>query len=185
MTSIGFDGARPSARTASGPAAVPRRTVPRVEGDAGVSLTRSLSVPAVRPVPAAGSGWMRVGTVPLESAAKYLALWAVGLMVVLLIVLLGAYALLSVLGVIGSVSRGLAVILGQDLPSSGVLPALQPQTVLPAALIVSVLLSGLWLVAAVGAVLVHNGVTHLTGGFRVRIRPDSAPRHLPPLTRRT
>jgi hypothetical protein len=51
--------------------------------------------------------------------------------------------------------------------------------VLPAILFGSVLLSGLWLVAAFGAVLVHNAVTSLTGGLRVRIRPEAAARPLP------
>lgn len=121
---------------------------------------------------------MRVGAVPLDSAARYLVAWAVGIFAVLLVVLVFGYAVLSVLGVIGSVSRGLAVLLGQDVPKSGVLPVLQATTVLPAILVVSVLLSGLWLVAAFGAVLVHNAVTSLTGGLRVRIRPE-ATRPLP------
>jgi hypothetical protein len=173
VTSIRFDGS-PRAVPASG-VRVPLRSVPRVEGEAQVSLTRSRTVPTVRPTGVQGSGWTRVGTVPLDSAARYLVAWAVGLLVVLVLVLLVGYGLLAALGVLGSVSRGLAVLLGEDLPSSGVLPVLQPGTVLPAVLVVSVLLSGLWLVAAFGAVLVHNAVTELTGGLRVRLRPDAPP----------
>jgi hypothetical protein len=123
---------------------------------------------------------MRVGAVPLDAAARYLVAWAVGICVVLVVVLVLGYALLSVLGVVGSVSRGLAVLMGQEVPKSGVLPMLQATRVLPAILFGSVLLSGLWLVAAFGAVLVHNAVTSLTGGLRVRIRPEGArplPRH--------
>jgi hypothetical protein len=127
---------------------------------------------------------MRVGAVPIDSATRYLVGWAVGIFAVLLVVLVLGYALLSVLGVIGSVSRGLAVLLGQDVPRSGVLPALRATTVLPAIVLLSALLSGLWLVAAFGAVLVHNAVTSLTGGLRVRIRPEAS-RPVPSVRART
>lgn len=183
MSSLRFDRPRPAGGTPV-TSLVPRRAVPRVEGDADVTVTRSQPAPAVRPVAPAGNGWMRVGAVPLDSAARYLVGWAVGIFAVLLVVLVLGYGLLSVLGVIGSVSRGLAVLLGQSVPSSGVLPALQATTVLPAILLLSVLLAGLWLVAAFGAVLVHNAVTALTGGLRVRIRPE-ATRPVPSLSPRT
>jgi hypothetical protein len=163
---------------------VPRRAVPLVEGDADVTMTRSPAAPAARPVPQPGNGLMRVGAVPLDSAARYLVAWAVGICAVLVVVLVLGYALLSVFGVVGSVSRGLAVLMGQEVPRSGVLPMLQATRVLPAILLGSVLLSGLWLVAAFGAVLVHNAVTSLTGGLRVRIRPEAA-RPLPPVSPRT
>lgn len=180
MTSLRF----PGAPRTDGLPVVPRRPVPTVEGDAEVTVTRSLSTPPARTTAPTGSGWMRVGAVPLDAAARYLVAWAVGIFAVLLVVLVLGYAVLSVLGVVGSVSRGLAVLMGQDVPKSGVLPALRATTVLPAIVLVSVLLSGLWLVAAFGAVLVHNAVTSLTGGLRVRIRPEST-RPVPSLTART
>jgi hypothetical protein len=163
---------------------LPRRAVPLVEGSADVTMTRSAVNPAPRAVAAPGSGFMRVGAVPVDSAARYLVAWAVGICAVLVVVLVLGYALLSVLGVVGSVSRGLGVLTGQDVPKSGVLPALQATRVLPAILLLSVVLSGLWLMAAFGAVLVHNAVTSLTGGLRVRIRPE-ATRPLPPVSPRT
>jgi len=163
---------------------VPRRAVPLVEGSADVTMSRSQAAPVTRAVAAPGSGMMRVGVVPLDSAARYLVAWAVGICAVLVVVLVLGYAVLSVLGVVGSVSRGLAVLLGQDVPKSGVLPALQATRVLPAIVLLSVLVSGLWLVVAFGAVLVHNAVTSLTGGLRVRIRPE-ATRPVPAVRPRT
>jgi hypothetical protein len=112
-------------------------------------------------VPASG-GWVRVGTVGLRSALSYLTVWAGVVFAALVLV---------VLGVTGSVSRAMAVLMDEQVPASGVLPALQPGHVLPLAVLVSLLLAGLWLVSSVAAVLVHNAVSRLTGGLRVRIRP--------------
>ena len=114
---------------------------------------------------------MRVGTIGLWSAVRYLVVWAVVLFGVLVLVLLGSYVVLSFLGVIASVSSALAIILDEPLPASGVLPALQPQRALPTAVAVSAVLSVLALGAALALVLVHNAVSALTGGLRVRIRP--------------
>jgi hypothetical protein len=148
-----------------------------VTGTATSWLTRSPSRVGAH----APTGWSRVGTVQLRSATRYLAVWAAVLCGVLLLVLVGGYVLLSLLGVTGSASRALAIILDEPLPSSGVLPLLQPGNVLPAAVLVSVLLSALWFVAAMSAVLVHNAVTELTGGLRVRLRTVSSG---PPIPRR-
>lgn len=117
------------------------------------------------------TGWMRVGAVGLRSAVRYLAVWAAALCAVLVVVLVFGYALLSVLGVIGSVSKALAILSGDDA-RSGLVPALQPQHVLPLLLLSSVVLSALAFVAALAAVLVHNAATSLTGGLRVRMRPE-------------
>jgi hypothetical protein len=97
--------------------------------------------------------------------------WAGVLFVVLLLVLVGGYLLLWALGVTASVSKALAIVLGEQVPSSGVLPVLQPQSVLPMAVLVSFALSVLALASAFAAVLVHNAVSSLTGGLLVRIRP--------------
>jgi hypothetical protein len=121
-------------------------------------------------VPASG-GWVRVGTVGLRSALSYLTVWAGVVFAALVLVLLGGYVVLAMLGVTGSVSRAMAVLMDEQVPASGVLPALQPGHVLPLAVLVSLLLAGLWLVSSVAAVLVHNAVSRLTGGLRVRIRP--------------
>ena len=80
------------------------------------------------------------------------------------------YALLAVLGVLGSVSQALALV--SDQPSSGLVPPLQPQHVLPLIVVTSLCVSGLFLVASYGVLLVHNATTSLTGGLRVRVRPD-------------
>jgi hypothetical protein len=126
--------------------------------------------PPRRPIPTSTTSWIRVGTIQLRSAVRYLFVWATVLFAVLLLVLGLGFVLLDVLGVTGSVSRALAVILDQPLPSSGVLPVLQARNVLPAAVLLSAVMSGLWLMSAVAAVLVHNAVSSLTGGIRVRLR---------------
>lgn len=123
-----------------------------------------------RQLPTAAGSWVRIGTVELSSAFRYLLVWAAVLFGVLLVVLGVGYLLLAMLGVTGSVSRALAVILDQPLPSSGVLPVLQARNVLPAVLVVCAALSALWFVCAAAAVLVHNAVSALTGGVRVRLR---------------
>jgi hypothetical protein len=152
-----------------------------VTGRAAASFARSLS--AARAGPRAG--WTRVGTVQLSSAVRYLAVWAAVMCGVLLLVLVGGYIVLAVLGVTGSASRALAIILDEPLPSSGVLPLLQPSNVLPVAVLVSVLLSALCFASALAAVLVHNAVTELTGGLRVRLRSGPSGPPLPrPFTAR-
>jgi hypothetical protein len=127
---------------------------------------------SVRAALAAPTGWVRVGTIELRSAARYLVVWALVLFGVLGLVLAGGYVALAVLGVTRSMSRALAIILDEPLPESGVLPALQPQRVVPTALLVSAVLSALSLVSGLAAVLVHNAVSALTGGVRVRVRPE-------------
>ena len=132
--------------------------------------------------PAQSTGWMRVGQVDVQAAVRYLAVWAGALCAVLLVVLVLGYAFLTVLGVTGSVSKALGILSGDDA-SGGLVPALQPQHVLPLLVVMSVVLSGLAFVAAMAAVLVHNAATSLTGGLRVRLRPETVrpvrPRHAP------
>jgi hypothetical protein len=110
--------------------------------------------------------------VDLQSARRYLAVWAVVLSVVLLTVMVLTYALLAVLGVLGSVSQALALVSDQE-PGSGLVPMLQPQRVLPLLVLASVGLSALLYVAGLGVLLVHNATTSLTGGLRVRVRPET------------
>jgi hypothetical protein len=127
------------------------------------------------------TAWTRVGPVDPRAAVRYLAVWAAALCAVLLVVLVLGYALLTVLGVTGSVSKALAIVSGDDATASGLVPALQPQHVLPLLVVGSVVLSGLAFVAALAGVLVHNAATSLTGGLRVRMRPEKVrpirPRH--------
>lgn len=125
---------------------------------------------------ASSGGWVRVGTIGWRSAVRYLTVWSVVMFAVLVIVLAGGYVVLSLLGVTTSVSRALAIILDEPVPDSGVLPVLQPQRVLPVAMVASAAFSLLWLIAALASVLVHNAVSVLTGGVRVRLRTSSAPR---------
>jgi hypothetical protein len=115
---------------------------------------------------------MRVGPVDPNAALRYLAVWAGVLCAVLVVVLVLGYVLLTVLGVTGSVSKALGILSG-DEASSGLVPALQPQRVLPLLVVGSVVLSGLAFVAAIAGVLVHNAATSLTGGLRVRMRAET------------
>ena len=109
---------------------------------------------------------------------RYFVVWTGVLFVAQLLVLVATYAVLLSLGVIGSLSRALALVSDQPLPASGVLPMLQPLHVLPLLVALSLVLSVLFLLAAVGVVLVHNATTTLTGGLAVRVRPEP-PRHGP------
>lgn len=147
------------------------RLVPR-RAEAAPPLSPQRSAPQLRAA-VEGSGWVRVGPVALGSVRRYLLTWSAVLFGVLLVLQLGAYAFLSVLGVTGSVSKALAVILGEQLPASGVVPALQLHNVLPLAIVVSLLGAVLGLVSAAAVVLMHNAVSELTGGFQVRLRPDA------------
>lgn len=130
-------------------------------------------------------GWTRVGPVQLRSALRYLFVWSLALCAVLVVVLVVGYALLTLAGVTGSVSKALGILSGDEVTSSGLVPALQPQRVLPVLLVTSAVLSALAFIAALAAVLVHNAATSLTGGLRVRMRPDAVrpvrprPRDLP------
>jgi hypothetical protein len=121
-------------------------------------------------IPTTSGTWIRIGTIQLRSAFRYLFVWAWVMFGVLVVVLVVGYVLLDLLGVIGSLSRALAIIFDEPLPPSGVLPALQARNVLSGAVLASALLSALWLVSSFAAVLVHNAVSVLTGGVRVRLR---------------
>ena len=134
-----------------------------------------------RSVPSTTVTWSRLGRVDLRSAVRYLAVWAVALCAVLLAVLVLGYVLLSALGVMGSISKALAIVSGGDT-RSGLIPALQPQHVLPLLALSSVVLSALAFVASLAMVCVHNAATSLTGGLRVRLRPEAA-RPVRPRTR--
>ena len=123
-----------------------------------------------RTLPTTSVAWARVGTIQLRSAVRYLFVWAWVMFAVLVVVLVVGYVFLDLLGVVDSLSRALAIIFDEPLPASGVLPPLQARNVLVGAVLVSALLSALWLVAAVAAVLVHNAVSALTGGVRIRVR---------------
>ena len=133
--------------------------------------TRAVAVPR-RPVPApTAKQLVRIGRVEMSSARRYLALWSAVLFVVLCVVMLLTYVLLAALGVLSSVSHALALV--NDQGGSGLVPALQPQHVLPMIVLVSLLVSGLFLVASYGVLLVHNATTTLTGGLRVRVRSET------------
>ena len=158
MTTIGFHARRPV-----GPLPSPVAVKPASE-----------SAAARRAIPTTSGTWVRIGTIELRSAVRYLFAWASVMFAVLVVVLVVGYAFLDLLGVIGSMSRALAIIFDEPLPASGVLPALQARNVLAGAALVSALRSALWLVSALAAVLVHNAVSALTGGVRVRLRGRSS-----------
>jgi hypothetical protein len=140
---------------------------PRAAVRDGQLLTMSRTRAAVAPVT-----WMRIGKVRARSAARYFFVWTAVLFLAQVVVMTLTYAVLTVMGVTGSVSRAIAVLGDEQLPSSGIVPALQPAHVLPMILVAALLLSLLFLVAAVGVVLVHNATTTLTGGLAVRVRPE-------------
>lgn len=113
---------------------------------------------------------VRLGVVGLGSAAVYLLIWALVLFAVSTAVFVAGYLALERFGVLTSLSQTAATVLSQPLPESGVLPVLELSAVLPYALVGSGVLALLWLVASLAFVCVHNAVSTLTGGLRVRVR---------------
>lgn len=134
-------------------------------GGAGDGLAGERAEP-----PRSGPPQLRLGAVGLGSAALYLLVWAFVLFVVTTAVLVAGYAALERFGVLTSLSRTVATVLSQPLPASGLLPALELPALLPYALLASGVLALLWLVASLAFVCVHNAVSTLTGGLRVRVR---------------
>ena len=111
-----------------------------------------------------------VGLVQLGSAARYLFLWMLVLLGVEVLVFWVGYTLLSSLGVLESVSAAAATVLGEQVPDSGVLPALELPALLPWAVLVGAALSVLWLVMSLSLLLVHNCICRISGGPRVQLR---------------
>ena len=139
---------------------VPRQTgLPRAEGDGAGDQ----GAPPERPVV--------VGPIELRSAATYLLAWALVVFAVVVLVLSSGYAVLDRLGVLASVSRAVATVLGDEVPAGGVLPALELDALLPWLLAGAAALAVLWLLTVLAMVAVHNGICALTGGPRVRTRP--------------
>lgn len=142
-----------------------RHAVPR-PSEAGDDAVATPAPPAT-PVP---DDVVRVGTISLRSAAAYLSLWMLVLLAVEVLVFWGGYTLLSNLGVLTSVSAALATVLGEPVPDSGVLPALELPALLPWAVLGGAALAVLWMIMSLALVLVHNCVCAITGGPRVRLR---------------
>ena len=113
---------------------------------------------------------VRVGPVRLGSAARYLALWMLVLVAVEVLVFWVGYLLLASLGVLESVSAAAATVLGDPVPDSGVLPALELTALLPWAVLTGAALALLWLVLTLSLLLVHNGICRIVGGPRVSLR---------------
>jgi hypothetical protein len=61
------------------------------------------------------------------------------------------------LGVLESESRAVATVLDDQVPETGVLPALEFGALLPWLLVVAAGLAVLWLLTLLAVVLVHNG----------------------------
>ena len=127
--------------------------------------------PAVEPAePAPAEAAVRVGAISLRSAAPYLFLWMLVLLAVEVLVFWGGYTLLAALGVLTSVSAALATVLGDPVPDSGVLPALELPALLPWAVLSGAALAVLWMIMSLALVLVHNCICAISGGPRVRVR---------------
>lgn len=112
---------------------------------------------------------VRIGAIRFRSAAAYLLLWTVVLFAVQVLVFWAAYATLHRLGVLDSASEAAATVLGDPVPASGVLPALELSALLPWALLVAGLLSVLALIASLAVLLAHNCICAITGGPQVRV----------------
>ena len=126
--------------------------------------------PDAEPVAAERRGSVRVGAISLGTASAYLFLWMLVLIVVEVLVFWAGYAALAHLGVLESLSAAAATVLGERVPDSGVLPALELAALLPWAVVAGAVLAVLWLVMSLALVVVHNCICALTGGPRVRVR---------------
>ena len=102
-------------------------------------------------------------------AALYLFVWMLVLLGVEVLVFWGGYSALERLGVLESVSRAVATVLGDPVPASGVLPALEFSALLPWAVLAGAAVALLWLIGSLAVVLVHNCICAITGGPRVHI----------------
>ena len=121
----------------------------------------------VRPAPPAP---VRVGRVTYGSATAYLLLWAVVLFAVQVLAFVGAHAALGRLGVLDTLTQALDPVVAGEVPTTGVMPALELSTLLPWVLVVAAATAVLGLVVALALVLVHNAVCRVTGGLRVHVR---------------
>jgi hypothetical protein len=61
-------------------------------------------------------------------------------------------------------------VLGDPVPETGILPALEFGALLPWLLVAAGGLAVLWLLTLLAVVLVHNGICAVTGGPRVHVR---------------
>lgn len=110
-----------------------------------------------------------VGGFELRSVAAYLLAWSLVVFVVELLVLWTGHTALERLGVLDSVSRAVATVLGDEVPATGVLPALEFGALFPWLLVAAAALAVVWLLTLLAVVVVHNGICTLTGGPRVRV----------------
>ena len=139
---------------------------PSAPGDDAVPAAAEPAPPATAPP----EGSVRLGSVGLRSAAAYLFLWMLVLLAVEVLVFWGGYTALAALGVLESVSAALATVLGDPVPESGVLPALELPALLPWAVLGGAALAVLWMIMSLALVLVHNCICAITGGPRIRVR---------------
>lgn len=120
--------------------------------------------------PPEAPGRVRPRALGLASISPYLLAWAAVLFAVEVLVFLACWTALQHLGVLDSVSRAAATVLGDAPPADGALPVLQLPTLLPWVLLVAAGLALLWLVAALAVVVVHNGLCALLATPRARAR---------------
>ncbi len=113
---------------------------------------------------------LAVGRLELRSVAAYLLLWTVVLFAVEVLVLWSGHTALLRLGVLDSVSRAVATVLGDPVPETGILPALEFGALLPWLLVAAGGLAVLRLLTLLAVMLVHNGICAVTGGPRVHVR---------------
>lgn len=112
---------------------------------------------------------VRMGRIAVLPALLYLSIWSLVLLGVWLLVGWGGYAVLDRLGVLESVSRAVATALAQPLPPSGLLPLLEWDRVWPLMVLLGIALSVLWVITTMAFVLIHNAISGIMGGPRVRI----------------
>ena len=147
----------------------PAKTDPELQSDEQPA-EEAAPAPAARQRRRPRGHAVRLGAVSLRSAAAYLLLWMLVLLAVEVLVFWVGYLLLDRLGVLESVSAAAATVLGDPVPESGVLPALELSALLPWAVVAGAALAVLGLVMSLALVLVHNAICAITGGPKVQVR---------------
>jgi hypothetical protein len=112
-----------------------------------------------------------LGSVRLRPLLGYLVGWSVVLVMAWVAACATTYEILLRSGVVRSVSRSLSTVLDVELASSGLLPVFTWTHVLVGAVLSGGLLAIAWLLATLGAVFVHNGLSRLLGAPRIRLQP--------------
>lgn len=113
---------------------------------------------------------LRLRSVGVGSVLGYAALWSVLMILAFVLMVFLVHVGLDTMGVLASVSEGVSTLLGQPVPTSGLLPYLEQDAVVKGAFVLGAVLAVLSVLFAVTATLAHNVISWMTGGLRLTFR---------------